>query len=182
MIGRYQDTFLLHHNNSMKMNQAHLHLVLNHLPILGTLFGILVLLAGFLFKQGSVRQTGLGLFVFSALVAIPAFLTGEGAEDAVEGLPGVGENLIERHEDLANFFLWTVIGLGVLALASLLASLNGWKAASLLSMITLVVALGTMVLAQQVGTSGGEIRHTEIRGNATGQGALPDQGGEDDDD
>lgn len=164
------------------MNQAHWHLILNHLPILGTLFGILVLLVGFLVKQESVKRTGLGLFIFSALIAIPAFLTGEGAEDVVEGLPGVGENLIERHEDLANFFLWTVIGLGVLALATLLASLNGWKAASLLSLITLVVALGTMVLAQQVGTSGGEIRHTEIRANAAGQGALPDQGGEDDDD
>ncbi|MBK7343692.1 MAG: hypothetical protein IPJ06_11760 [Saprospiraceae bacterium] len=164
------------------MNQAHWHLVLNHLPILGTLFGILVLLAGFLVKHGSVKQTGLGLFVFSALIAIPAFLTGEGAEDAVEGLPGVGENLIERHEDLANFFLWTVIGLGVLALITLLASLNGWKAASLLSLLTLLVALGTMILAQQVGTSGGEIRHSEIRANAVGQGTLPYQGGEHDDD
>ncbi|MCF8238660.1 MAG: hypothetical protein K9I85_10920 [Saprospiraceae bacterium] len=164
------------------MNQAHLHLVLNHLPILGVMFGVLVLLAGWLLKQEAVKRTGLGLFIFSALAAIPAFLTGEGAEELVEGLPGVGENLIERHEDLANYFLWTVIGLGILATATLYASLRAWKAASAMFMITLVVALGTMVLAQQVGTSGGEIRHTEIRGDAAGQGTnLPESGDEDDD-
>ena len=166
----------------MTMNQAHWHLVLNHLPILGTLFGILVLLAGFLVKQEPVKRTGLGLFVLTALFAIPAFLTGEGAEEAVEGLPGVGENLIERHEDLADFFLWTVIGLGILALGTFIASLKGWKAASLMGLVTLVAAVGTLILAQQVGNSGGEIRHTEIRANAAGLSTLPDQGGEDDDD
>lgn len=164
------------------MNQAHLHLVLNHLPILGVLFGFLILLAGFFLRQEAVKRTGLGLFIFAALAAIPAFLTGEGAEEVVEGLPGVGENLIERHEDLANFFLWTVIGLGVLALATFYASLKAWNASSTMFMLTLVVGLGTMVLAQQVGTSGGEIRHTEIRSAADGLGTnLPESGDEDDD-
>lgn len=164
------------------MNQAHLHLVLNHLPILGTLFGILVLIAGLLLKQESVKRTGLGLFVFAALAAIPTFLTGEGAEEAVEGLPGVGENLIERHEDLANYFLWIVIGLGVLSLATFYASLRAWQAASLLYTFTLIFSLAAMVFAQQAGTSGGEIRHTEIRSDAIGQGTFQQDGGEEDDD
>lgn len=164
------------------MNEAHLHLLVNHLPILGTFFGILVLLSGFFLKLELVKRTGLGLFVFAALCAIPAFFSGEGAEDMVEGLPGVGENLVERHEDLANFFLWSIIGLGVLALATFYASLKAWKASSTMFMLTLVVGLGTMVLAQQVGTSGGEIRHTEIRSAADGQGLLPPDMGDGDDD
>lgn len=166
------------------MNEAHLHLLVNHLPILGTFFGILVLLSGFFLKLELVKRTGLGLFVFAALSAIPAFFSGEGAEEMVEGLPGVGENLIERHEDLANYFLWSIIGLGVLALATFYASLKAWKASSTMFMLTLVVGLGTIVLAQQVGTSGGEIRHTEIRGDFAGQGGLQPNGGaevEDDD-
>ncbi len=163
------------------MNQAHLHLVLNHLPILGALFGTLVLVGGFSLKLEIVKRTGLGLFIFAALSAIPAFLTGEGAEEVVEGLPGVGENMIERHEDLANYFLWSVIGLGILALAAFYASLRAWKMSSLLVMLTLAVALGTMVLAQQTGTTGGEIRHTEIRGDAAGQ-SNPQQQFDNDDD
>jgi uncharacterized membrane protein len=161
------------------MNQAHLHLMLNHLPILGTLFGLLVLAGGFLFKNNTVKKTALGLFVFSAVCAIPAYLTGEGAEEAVENLPGVGENLMETHEDLANIFLWIVGALGLLSLATFYADFKEKKIAPTLYLITLVAALGTMAFAQRVGTSGGEIRHTEIRSGATASGG---EGEEKDDD
>lgn len=165
------------------MNQAHLHLLTNHLPILGTLFGLLVLAAGFFLKNNSVKRTALGIFVFAAITAIPAYLTGEGAEEAVENLPGVSENLIERHEDLGNIFLWAVGGLGALALFTFFTDYKTRKSAPLLYGLTFVAALGTMVLAWQVGVSGGEIRHTEIRGGAAAAGDLrPPTNGEGDDD
>jgi uncharacterized membrane protein len=106
------------------MNQAHLHLLLNHLPILGTLFGLLILAGGFLLKNDTVKRTALGIFVLSAILAIPAYLTGEGAEEVVEGLPGVTENLIEAHEDMANIFLWMVGALGLIALATFYTDLK----------------------------------------------------------
>ena len=149
------------------MNQAHLHLLFNHLPILGTLFGILILAGGFLLKNNTVKRTALGIFVLSALCAIPAYLTGEGAEEIVEGLPGVSENLMEAHEDLANIFLWMVGALGLFSLATFYADFKSKKIAATLYALTLVAAIGTMVFAQRVGSSGGEIRHTEIRSGAT---------------
>lgn len=152
------------------MNQAHLHLLLNHLPILGTLFGLLILTAGYIFKNISVKKTALGLFVLSAVMAVPAYLTGEGAEEIVENLPGVSENLMEEHEELANIFLWVVGVLGLLALGTFYADSNGKKITPILYAITLVVAIGAMIFAQQVGTSGGEIRHSEIRVGATANG------------
>lgn len=152
------------------MNQAHLHLLFNHLPILGTLFGILILASGFIAKNNAVKRTALGIFVFSALSALPAYFTGEGAEEIVESLPGVTENLIEAHEELANIFLWMTGALGVLSLVAFFADLKSHKMASTLYVITLVAALGTMVMAKQVGTSGGEIRHTEIRSGVAAAG------------
>jgi len=149
------------------MNQAHLHLLFNHLPILGTLFGILILAGGYLLKNNTVKRTALGIFVLSALCAIPAYLTGEGAEEIVEGLPGVSENLMEAHEDLANIFLWMVGALGLFSLATFYADFKSKKIAATLYALTLVAAIGTMVFAQRVGSSGGEIRHTEIRSGAT---------------
>ena len=149
------------------MNQAHLHLLLNHLPILGTLFGILILASGFLLKNNTVKRTALGIFVLSALCAIPAYLTGEGAEEVVESLPGVSENLMEAHEELANIFLWMVGALGLLSLATFYADFKSKTIASTLYALTFVAAIGTMVFAQRVGSSGGEIRHTEIRSGAT---------------
>jgi hypothetical protein len=144
-------------------NDAHLHLVLNHLPILGVLFGLLTMIGGYLLKNPSVKRTALGMFVFSAVCAIPAYLTGEPAEEVVEGLPGVTEYLVETHEELANLFLWVVGALGLLSLATLYTDLKSKKFASSMFAITFVAALGSMVLAQRVGSSGGEIRHTEIR-------------------
>lgn len=152
------------------MNQAHLHLLLNHLPILGALFGLLILAGGFFLKNGAVKRTALGMFVLSAILAIPAYLTGEGAEEVVENLPGVSENLIEAHEEMANIFLWMVGALGLISLATLYTDLKSKKMAPMLYTLTFVAAIGTMIFAQQVGTSGGEIRHTEIRSGATTAG------------
>ncbi|MCC6410507.1 MAG: hypothetical protein IT270_02535 [Saprospiraceae bacterium] len=153
------------------MNQAHLHLLLNHLPILGSLFGILTLLAGFLLKNDTVKRTALGLFAVAAITAIPAYLTGESAEEVVESMPGVTENLIEAHEDMANIFLWVVGALGLLSLATLYADFKAQRITSTLYIITFAVSIAAMGLAARVGITGGEIRHTEIRNDATASAA-----------
>ncbi len=152
------------------MNQAHLHLLFNHLPILGTLFGLLILTGGFIVRNNAVKRTALGIFVLSALCAIPAFLTGEGAEEMVESLPGVTENLVEAHADLADFFLWVVGALGLVSLGTFFTDLKAQKVAPILYGLTFAAAVGTMILAQQVGATGGKIRHTEIRSGVAAAG------------
>ena len=158
------------------MNQAHVHLLLTHLPIVGSLLGVLALLAGFAFRSEPVKRTALGLFLFAALAAIPTFLTGEGAEEVVENLPGVQESLIGRHEDMASIFIWLVSGLGLLSLATLAASFKSNSISKALYPVTLVVSLATMGVATQVGATGGQIRHTEI-GGATVQADASQEGG-----
>jgi hypothetical protein len=57
------------------MNTVHWHLLLNHLPIIGGIIGMGILVAGFVLKNNPiVKRTALGVFVFSAVFAIPAFL------------------------------------------------------------------------------------------------------------
>ena len=158
------------------MNQAHVHLLLTHLPIVGSLLGVLALLAGFAFRSEPVKRTALGLFLFAALAAIPTFLTGEGAEEVVENLPGVQESLIGRHEDMASIFIWLISGLGLLSLATLAASFKSNSISKALYPVTLVVSLATMGVATQVGATGGQIRHTEI-GGATVQADASQEGG-----
>lgn len=160
-----------------------MHLLLNHLPIMGSLFGILTLIAGFILKNDNVKRTALGLFAVAAVTAIPAYLTGEGAEEVVESMPGVTENLMEAHEDMANMFLWVVGALGLLSLATLVADLKAQKINSMMYVITFAVAIAAMGLAARVGITGGEIRHTEIRSDATAAAtnngaSLPEVGAE----
>lgn len=153
------------------MNSAHIHLLLNHFPIVGTVIGFLLMILGFLLKNTTVKRVASGVFIFSALMAIPAFLTGEGAEDAVENLPGVKEGLSERHENIASVFIWITSILGVFAVIGLLADLLRKPFGKYLYIITLVISMGAIGIAKQLGTTGGEIRHTEIR-----TGALPHGG------
>jgi len=145
------------------MNNAHLHLAANHLPIVGVMIGIIVLLAGLLLKRSEVKLTAFGIFLFSALTAVLAFYTGDGAEEIVESISGISETLIHNHEEYAESFFALTIILGVLALVGFVAELKSLKYAKHLTFLILFIALGDAVLAKYVGTSGGEIRHTEIR-------------------
>ena len=157
------------------MNQAHWHLLLTHLPIVGALAGLGTLLGGFIFRSEPVKRAAMGIFIFSALLAIPTFLTGEGAEEMVEGLPGVNESLIGQHENVATLFVWILGALGLFSSITLVANMRGMKIQQALSVLTLALAIGTVGLSVQLGKTGGEIRHTEIRG-ATAQ--LDGGGGE----
>lgn len=44
------------------MSDLHLHLVLNHFPVIGLIIGALVLLFGFLLRKVQIKETALGIF------------------------------------------------------------------------------------------------------------------------
>ncbi|MEQ8237995.1 MAG: hypothetical protein RIA69_02225 [Cyclobacteriaceae bacterium] len=148
------------------MNNAHFHLVVNHLPMVGVLIGLLVLITGFLLKKTEVKQTALGIFIFSGIASIFAFYTGEGAEEVVENMTGISETLIHTHEEYAESFFTITLILAGLSLIGLLAKFIHFKYTHYLMLLILIVAISDIIIAKYVGTSGGEIRHTEIRGNA----------------
>lgn len=163
------------------MNTAHWHLLLTHLPIIGTIAGTTILIAGFVLKNNAVvKRTGLGVLVFSALFAIPSFLTGEGAEEVVEDIPGTTKSFIETHEELGESFLIILCILGAISIITFLADWFKHKATAMLYIIVLLASVATSVFTKQLATSGGEIRHTEIRTNATGT-ATPQEAGDDKD-
>ena len=145
------------------MNGAHWHLVLNHLPIIFPIVGVLVMIAGVISKSDAVKRTSFMIFIFSAVAAIAAMRTGEGAEEIVEKINGVTENYIEIHEETAETFSLLSYILGGISLLGLWASFKQKSFSSIVSMITLVFAFVVLFFAKQTGTTGGEIIHTEIR-------------------
>lgn len=147
------------------MNDAHFHLVVNHLPIVGVLIGFLVLLAGLIMKKSQIKNTALGIFIFSALTAAVAFLTGEGAEEIVENLPGISETLIHKHEEYAELFLTMMLILGGVALITLFLQYKKLSFYKYGFIAVLLLSVTAIVISKYVGTSGGEITHIEIRSN-----------------
>jgi uncharacterized membrane protein YeaQ/YmgE (transglycosylase-associated protein family) len=144
------------------MSTVHLHLLLNHVPVIGTIIG-LFLLAWAVFRrdQGLARAT-LTLFAVLAVVALATFLTGEPAEEAVEGLAGVTEGAIERHEEAA---LLATIALGILGALSLGTLVRFRRRPLPLRVMALLLVLALVPAGVMGWTAnlGGQIRHTEIR-------------------
>jgi hypothetical protein len=85
------------------MNPVHLHLMLNHLPLLGTAFTLGLLLVAFMKKTAEMKRLSLAFLVAVTLLAVPAYLTGEPAEEAVEHLAGITGPFIEPHEEAAQW-------------------------------------------------------------------------------
>jgi formate hydrogenlyase subunit 3/multisubunit Na+/H+ antiporter MnhD subunit len=150
------------------MTAAHLHLLLNHIPILGSIFGLLVLSYGLLRKSDEIKKTSLGVFVITALVTIPVYLTGDGAAKIVSNLPGVSTAIIQQHDQAATITMFAIQILGALSLLSLLLS---WRSRrELRSWMTLGVFILAMIssgLGAWTGSIGGQIRHTEVRAGFT---------------
>jgi uncharacterized membrane protein len=148
------------------MNPAHLHLILNHLPVLGTAFGLAILAFGLWKKNEAIKRLALATLVIIALSAIPAYLTGEPAEDVVKGLPGVAMSLVERHEEAAGVALGGVLALGALALAGLVIFRGQRPVANWFGLLTLLAAVVVTGLMAYTANLGGQVHHPEIRSGA----------------
>lgn len=147
------------------MNDAHLHMVVNHFPIIGTILGLGILIGGLIFKNNSIKNTAYCLFIVAALFSFASMNTGEGAEEIAEKLPDVTDQIIHEHEEAAEKLALVLYLLGAISIVGLYLNVKKNAKANLVSFLALTVAAVGVFLAQQTGTTGGEIRHTEIRAN-----------------
>jgi uncharacterized membrane protein len=145
------------------MNAAHLHLILNHIPVLGTLIGLALLGWALLQKSEELKKVSLGLLIIVALLTVPAYLTGEPAEEIVENLPGVEETSIEHHEEAGKIAFAGILLTGVAAWFGLVLFRHGKPVPNWLSAVILVLSLAAFVLMARTANLGGLIRHQETR-------------------
>jgi hypothetical protein len=158
MLGGKEEQTMIH------LTSAQIHLAVNHLPVFAALLAAATLGLAGATRRASTRNLGLGFLMFAALSTLPAYFSGEGAEEIVEHRPGVLETLIERHERAADRALAVTLVGGVIAAGGLLAvRLRRERALRILSAIALLTALTSTALMGQVAHLGGQIRHDEIR-------------------
>ncbi|MFN5025391.1 MAG: hypothetical protein ACK4Y6_06360 [Bacteroidota bacterium] len=161
------------------MNAAHVHLLVNHLPILFPLAGIMVLVIGFTTKSDSVKRASYILFILGACGAFIAMQSGERAEEIAESI-GLSNYFIERHEESAEVFAIVSYILGSISILGFWAVTKQKSFATALGIVILSVAVIAMYFAKETGTTGGEIRHTEIRTDSTIPDKTADQTNEED--
>ena len=169
------------------MDLAYLHLVTNHIPIVGIPFALILLLLGIWRKSDELKAAAFLAFAVLGIATLGVFLLGQGGEDFVEELAGVSHDAIEEHEKMG---LVSLIAVGITAIVGLFGLIfyKGWavlkrrKSDKLLNgeidetanpffpHWLVFAVLGLAVLSAGIlgytGKLGGKIRHTEFYGGA----------------
>lgn len=145
------------------MNEIHFHLVVNHLPIIFPFVGLIVLIIGLISKSEDVKRTAYLIFVMGALATMLSMFSGEEAEESIEKLNIVSDQFIKIHEEAAEIFAVFSYILGLISALWLWFSFKRKNLTNTFSMIVIILVLIVLFFATQTGTTGGEIRHTEIR-------------------
>ena len=144
---------------------AHFHLLVNHAPIFGSLFATALFLFSFFTAKDVLRRTAMVVLIASAIASVLANMSGEPAEDAIRGFPGVQRKLIHNHEEMGDKANIIGIVVGVLALGALAKWRRGSVPAEVAGIFLVVSAFSSGGYVY-TGLLGGRIRHTEIRPGA----------------
>jgi hypothetical protein len=145
------------------MDFPHVHMLLNHFPIIGTIVGTALFVVSLLGKAEDVRRASLIVFVVMALLTIPAFMTGVGAHEKIVNNPGISNPLILRHEGAAELAIWFIEITGMVSVIALWQSAGSARAAAWTTVAILIFSSATVGLMARTGNTGGEIRHAEVR-------------------
>ena len=156
------------------MNLPHLHLLLNHIPVLGTGFAFLILVAGMWRKSDELRRAALVLFALIAVLAIPTYLTGEpSGEVLLRQHVGASSWQIERHDSAAEIALTAMECLGALSLLWLILDWRRIPLPRALRLMVPLVAIVVLGLMAWTANLGGQIRHSAEFGGSLPATNLP---------
>jgi len=100
-----------------------------------------ILAYGLWSKNKAFINAGLIALIAIAFFTIPAFLSGEAAEEIIEHNPGISEQLIEDHEERGKIGFLLMELLGIMSVAALFLSVKNKKEGKLITYAVLMFAI-----------------------------------------
>jgi dolichol kinase len=142
----------------------YIHVVLNHLPIYGTILGATALTISLLLRSRAAQITALILTLIAGVSSYPVFVTGQKAYKTIRSISDdAGSDWLDEHMERAEKTVGAFYFLAVLAITSLLLPIKWPHAAVPLAALTLVVAILCSGIAIYIAQAGGRVRHPEFR-------------------
>lgn len=140
-----------------------MHLFLNHVPVVGGIGALLLLAWGLLRRSTDVTLAALVALVAVGVITVPVFLTGTAARDRIEHLPGMTAERLDHHEEEAIAAIVGLEAAAAIAFAALFAWCTTRRYPMFPAVAALVVGIAASLLILRAASSGGKIRHGEIR-------------------
>lgn len=142
----------------------YVHVLLNHLPIIGLATGLLVLLIAFFQKSRSTASAAFGVIFLMSLSVIPVSEFGEKAVDQVEGLMDkTGRSWLNEHGSRADRIEWLYFATAAAAFGGLLAPRFLPKCTPFFLWGTLLIGSAALAGGIWTASAGGKIMHREFR-------------------
>lgn len=154
------------------MNLPHIHLLLNHFPIIGTIIGIGLFLFALIGKSDDLKRASYVIFAGLALLSLPTYMSGNAAAEKIHKLPGVSDAVLAAHNNAALVALIFIEFMGLFSWLALWQYRRRGHAKGWTTGTVLVLSLIGLYFMSVTGNTGGEIRHTEIRTVAEAQAAA----------
>ena len=146
------------------MDWVHLHLALNHVPVLGTVFVVFLVAWSWGRNNRGTLRLSLWLCILLSASSIAIKFTGDFALQAIgKPTPDYNHEMIGRHEQSADQAATGVFVLGMFAVLAVFLSRAGRPAPKWALAAVIVVGLGTFALMARTANYGGHIRHPEIQ-------------------
>ena len=143
---------------------GYLHVIINHLPIIGLAMGIFAMAIALFLRSRAAQITALAVVAFAAASGPVVFITGEKAYKPIRKLTDdAGSDYLDEHMDRAEQTIGLFYALAILALAGQFVPIWWPKIGTPIFTLTLLLAIISFGAAIYVAQPAGKIRHSEFR-------------------
>jgi uncharacterized membrane protein len=146
------------------MFPVQVHLVLNHVPVTGLLFGLVFYILGIKKYSEAALLTGEKIFIAMGAISIAVLASGLRSAHALSASPWLVASEVHLRQRAGILSLIVIIVLGILSGIILVRSRGGHKVGFVgLRRAILVLAMVSFVMVLWTSKLGGELRHGELR-------------------
>ena len=155
------------------VNLAHLHLLLNHVPTVGSVVALGLLLLALVRRDESLQRAGLEVLFVIAVLTLPVYMSGVAAHQKLRNRPDVSDNAMRVHQDAALAGFTVTEFAGFVAWIALWQARRRGRAARGFVPAVMLLSIVALALMARAATLGGEIRHPEIQTGLSAGAAAP---------
>jgi hypothetical protein len=159
----------------LQMFPVQVRLILNHVPLIGLVFGLVFYILEIKKSSEAELLTGEKIFIAMGAISFPILASGLRSAHALSAAQWLDTLAVHSHQRAGILTLIVSIVLGILSGIILMRPRGGHKGGSVrLRKAILVLAMVSFVMVLWTSQRGGELRHSELRsGSQTASSSHP---------